>query len=342
MQNSNYQSVALPSSKTIASLYSSIKNGSLKVQPDFQRKLVWNESHKVGFIDTILKNYPFPEVYISSEEMDLGKIAQHDIVVDGQQRLTTIIEYIDGTLNLRKQKDSDDVPSYESLSDDEKKHFLNYPVTVRYLAGVDKGVIKEIFRRINKTQYALNTNEVNKAVYDGEFIGLAKRICDLDDLKNLPAFSDRELSRMNDLGFVLLVMATIEHGGYFTYDQEVERYIKENDDEFADGEKVYKRLSTLLSKIKNLELEDDSIWFRKSNLFTLIIESFVAEKLPTKSKLLDFENKIIQTRNTIKHGRPQDNDLSTYYANMYTGTNSRQARVTRGAIFRSHMFNDKK
>lgn len=340
MQSNNYLSAALPSSKTVASLYSSIKDGSLKVRPDFQRKLVWNEGHKVNFIDTILKNFPFPEVYISSEEIDLDKITSRDIVVDGQQRLTTIVEYIDGTLTLKKTKDTPLVPSFESLSSDDKKRFLNYPVTVRYLAGVDMTSIKEIFRRINRTQYALNANEVTQAIYDGEFIMLAKSICELDIFKNLPTFSDRELSRMNDLGFALLVMATIEHDGYFTYDLEIERYIKEYDSEYANGEKLYKSFTSLLSKLVKMKLEDDSIWYRKSNLFTLLVESLKAGKMPKKAKLLAFENNIIEARNSIKHGKVQGGDFATYYANMFTGTNSRQARVIRGDLLRRYVFEE--
>ena len=54
-----------PSTKKISDLIGMIKRGDLILQPDFQRKLVWAPKHKESFIDTILRGFPFPEIYIA-------------------------------------------------------------------------------------------------------------------------------------------------------------------------------------------------------------------------------------------------------------------------------------
>ena len=77
-------SESIPSSNVkIIELYNKIENGKLQPHPDFQRKLVWKKQHKFHFIGTILLNYPFPEIYIASSEIDVDSLEAKEIVVDG-------------------------------------------------------------------------------------------------------------------------------------------------------------------------------------------------------------------------------------------------------------------
>lgn len=65
------QVLASSSNQKISDLYRRIKRGSLILQPDFQRRLVWNSGHKEEFIDTIINGYPFPEIYIAQSGVDI-------------------------------------------------------------------------------------------------------------------------------------------------------------------------------------------------------------------------------------------------------------------------------
>jgi hypothetical protein len=84
----------------IIEIYNKIRKNELDPSPDFQRKLVWKKQHKIRFIDTILHNYPFPEVYLAPDPSgpDLSTLTLKDLIVDGQQRLTTIVNYIEGNI----------------------------------------------------------------------------------------------------------------------------------------------------------------------------------------------------------------------------------------------------
>lgn len=95
---------SIPSNSVkLIELYNKITSGALITGPDYQRKLVWKKQHKYSFIETILLNFPFPEIYIASDEMDIEKLQAREVVVDGQQRLTTIVDYIKGNVvKLRK------------------------------------------------------------------------------------------------------------------------------------------------------------------------------------------------------------------------------------------------
>lgn len=81
---------------TLASLYKEISDGLLVLAPDFQRRFVWTMEHQEEFIDTIMKGLPFPEIYVSTGQVDIEMMRTTRNVIDGQQRLTTIRNYIDG------------------------------------------------------------------------------------------------------------------------------------------------------------------------------------------------------------------------------------------------------
>src|SRR5687768_16133211 len=78
----------------IIQLYNKLEAGQLDPSPGFQRKLVWRKQHKYDFIQTILMNFPFPEVYIAPDSIDTDALHIKELIVDGQQRLTTIQNYI--------------------------------------------------------------------------------------------------------------------------------------------------------------------------------------------------------------------------------------------------------
>jgi len=322
--------------KKISEIYQRIKTKTLIPQPEFQRKFVWNRAHKEKFIDTILNGYPFPEIYIAQKGIDLVTIQNQEVVVDGQQRLSTIVQYIDET------KDSKEfgkyVQKYKALTVDEQRDFLNYEVVFRALGDVEPETITEIFKRINLTQYSLHQVEIENAVYDGEFITTAKEILASINLSGLPTFSDSDISRMGDLYFILLLISTIENEGYFNRDSKIEDFIINNNDSYENSDHVKNRLISTINKIESFKLKSDSIWYRKSNLLTLIVELYeLKDEIDTtdfKVKLSAFENNIIANKN----GERNENDFSKYYSYMYTGTASRQARVTRSDLFKKYVI----
>lgn len=314
---------ASPSVKKISELIGMIKRGDLILQPAFQRKLVWNSKHKESFIDTILKGFPFPEIYIAQTGIDLEKLQTQQVVVDGQQRLSTILSYIEGCDFCKK------IPPFNDLDENQKKAFLAYDVVVRDLKDASEETIKEIFKRINQTHYGLTDIEINNAVYEGEFITTAKEIlCELVN-EDIPIFSDTEISRMADLDYILMMMSTLEEGGYFAGNKETANYIMKFDEEYPNAASMKVKMLDSFRNIKMLDLPKDSIWYRKSNFFTLFIEmtKFGQWVENTKARIIDFETNILENKSN------NNNDFGRYYAAMYTGTNSRVARITRGELF---------
>jgi hypothetical protein len=324
---------AQPDKKSISDLIGKIQRKELILQPDFQREFVWTPGHMENFIQTILDGFPFPEIYISQKGIDLTTLVTQNVIVDGQQRLTTIQRYIEGSDDFEKK-----IPKFADLGDDNQRDFLNYDVTVRDLKDVQAETIIEIFKRINSTNFTLTAIEINNAIYNGEFISCAKDILEIINQAEhkVPIFSESELTRMADLHFILLVMSTLEEGGYFTQDTKVENYIAKYNDEYPNSANTRDVISSTIINILDSELALDSIWFRKSNFFTLVSElCFAQTQVNDKiEKLSTAEENIILNKNEDK----VENKFAKYYASMYAGTNSRSSRVRRSEFVRTDIL----
>ncbi|ENW96797.1 DUF262 domain-containing protein [Acinetobacter sp. NIPH 298] len=316
---------------TIADIFQKISDQKLDLAPSFQRRFVWTQEHQEQFIDTILKGFPFPEIYVCQGETDLKKIITKQKVIDGQQRLTTIINYISDEFERPLKL----VKRFSELNDIERSNFLEYQVVMRDIGKVNEDIVKEVFRRINLTKFKLDDIEIHNAIYDGKFIQVAKKLSNEIDLSKYNVFDDSEITRMVDVHFFLSVMSTLERGGYFVRDTEIEKCIAEFNEVFENENLRKSEILYAFSILDKLELPLDSIWFRKSNFYTLVIEITKVQKtnkVELKEKLLHLEKNILNNKGS------NANIYGEYYGYMYSGTNSRKARVRRGEIFQQEIF----
>ena len=320
-------------------IYNMMKDGSLILRPRFQRKLVWNDKHKESFIETILMGLPFPEIYLADGEIDLESQTLTRLVVDGQQRLSTIRQYITGS----KEFEIERIEKFSKLSGDQQKSFFNYKIIVRALGKIDDETTKEIFKRINSVQYALNAIEIQNALYEGEFISTAKEISQKGQVvANLfDVFSETEFTRMRDIEFITLVMSTLEENGYFGGNSLVEGYVKDYDSKYPNKSEMKRNIRDVFKLIPECQLELDSIWFRKSSFFTLVVEllkyrkmkGFLPDSNSTTSTLKRFEKRVYRA----KTSDITKNRFAEYYYYTFQGTNGRTGRNVRGKLLAEHL-----
>src|SRR5260370_21086591 len=178
------------STKRVSDLIREVEDGTLILRPFFQRRLVWTNVVKDYFLETVKLGLPFPEIFIATGEIDTGTMRRKNWLVDGQQRISTLREYVQGSKDLVPKLKL--VKPYSQLSEDEKKRFLDYVVVVRDLGMVTEAEIKEMFSRINSTDYALKAMERLNAIFSGAFI----QFC--DHLSKNPFFEKHEVFRLAD------------------------------------------------------------------------------------------------------------------------------------------------
>lgn len=340
-------------------LYNKIISGSLITGPDYQRKLVWKTQHKFSFIETILLNFPFPEIYIASTEIDLNELKAKEVVVDGQQRLTTIVDYIQGRNDFENQQK---IKSFDNLTSEEKREFLNYFITVKDLKYIGNENIIEVFKRINSTNYSLNTNEILNAQFGGgEFAIFCKLLADktYDPSENETAvriekdnrnqindffdrnnvFSDNDIKRMFDSQYLMLIASTLLDGSYFGRSTKINQYLEKYNDEFTIYNTVLDKLTKSISVIDKLRFSANSYWFNKANLFTLIIE---LQKIDTQEINLEMlESKLLELEKKVDIYFLDDDisiitdDERKYFENARQGSHELAAREHRGKVIQS-------
>ncbi|MDM8531652.1 DUF262 domain-containing protein [Anaerolineales bacterium HSG25] len=155
-----------------------LKHGSLIVDPEFQRKLVWKLEQKATFIESILLNIPLPPLYVNQN------IKGNYIIVDGLQRTSTLDEFINkngfkltGLEVLKGLNDSTFAEldsAYQTKIEDKK--FLIYVIK----PTVPLVMVYDIFHRINTGGTQLTRQEIRNCIFLGPATRFLKRLAETD------------------------------------------------------------------------------------------------------------------------------------------------------------------
>ncbi len=142
-------------------------NGLLDLSPDFQRRAVWTEKAKSYLIDTLLRGKPIPKLIIT-QELQGGRNIR--VVVDGQQRLRAILEFIDGAFKISRAHNAEYAGlTFEQLDREVRNDFLKYELGIDLLFDPEYEDLLDIFARINTYSVSLNKQEKFNAQYLGYF-----------------------------------------------------------------------------------------------------------------------------------------------------------------------------
>jgi hypothetical protein len=126
----------------------------IDTNPDYQRPAVWTLSQKELLIDTILRGYDIPKIYLRQTSKNPDKYE----VIDGQQRLRTIFEFLEGKFALGKYAEKIDGHEVINLKykDSKNKNILNddlkikidtYQLDIVILTNTNDDEVREMFLR---------------------------------------------------------------------------------------------------------------------------------------------------------------------------------------------------
>lgn len=318
-----------PTSLKIRQLINFTRENKLVPRPEFQRRLVWTTEDKIRFMDTILKGLPFPEIYVANGPVDVDTGEGQQLLVDGQQRVTTICDYFSGDPKTHGTA----LPSYADLDTDRKREFLDYDVTVRDLGSITPSDIVEIFRRINSTKYSLNEIEINNAVYTGAMMRLAQGLAEHEFFEANRVFRPTDIKRMGDVRFVLLLIVTMM-AGYFDRDELLEGYLSAYNEGFPDAPEIAAVLNQVFDFIDECGFDRKSRIWKRSDLFTAIIS--ISRKIEDGIQITPAEV-IERLENFYEDVEGQGVTSPNIYVGIYAkaaiqASNDRINRIRRGVI----------
>jgi hypothetical protein len=318
-----------PTSFKIRQIITQTKEGRLVPRPEFQRRLVWTSEDKIRFIDTILKGLPFPEIYVANGSVDVDTGEGSQLLVDGQQRVTTISAYFQGDPSTSGAK----IQPYASLEKEVKEAFLNYDVAVRDLGSVTSEEIIEVFKRINSTKYSLNDVEINNAIYAGELMRLASAFCEHDFFDSHKVFRSSDIKRMGDVRVLLQLIITMI-GGYFNRDDLFEQYLSDYNEHFPMRDEIASRLNNCFEYIDECGFSPQSRIWKKSDFFTAMIQfDFALCSKNTADPSLTLERLESFYALVDKDGVDSpDVAVSTYAKAAFHASTDRLNRIRRGIV----------
>lgn len=243
---------------------------SLVLKPPYQRKPVWSPDQKAFLIDTILKGYLIPEIFIHRITDHNGKTIYN--VVDGQQRIRSVLEFIQCEYALSSEYTPEYADyNFEDLPNPVKQSIWDYTINVREITNASEEEVRNLFRRMNKNVVALTPQELRHSTYSGDFIKLMEEIAEYDYWAENRIVSAKEIRRMNDVQFISDLFISIMNGVQ-DKTKEMDNYYEMYETNFIDKSKWHKRFLDIMGTIDKIFPDIRTIrWKNKSDYYSLFL-----------------------------------------------------------------------
>lgn len=202
-----------PSDPDIATLYRKITTNRLDLQPNFQRGEVWGKNKKQRLIDTILRGWHIPPIHV----IEIPGSSRQE-VLDGQQRLAAIRDFMKGEFCINGEQDPFDhfIQSlnglyWSDLSDEITSKIENFTVRVLTISDYKPQEPGELFYRLNQPTNLTSAEQRN--AYFGEarqqVKDLTEYMVELGFNRDILGFSNSRMAYDDVLAKFLL---TLEEG----------------------------------------------------------------------------------------------------------------------------------
>ena len=239
---------------------------SLELSPNFQRRPVWSSGAKSYLIDTVARGLPVPIVFIR-ERTDLKSLEPKREVVDGQQRLRTILSYIEPSslkdydahresFQIRKTVNDELADrSFSQLSAAIRERMLNYQFSVHILpSSTDDQLVLQIFARMNATGVKLNGQELRNARFFGLFKASMYQLAYeyLPQWREWKVFSETNIARMLEVEATSDFATLIISENFGLTQKSLDSVYREYDERFPHQAEVEKRFRQTMESIDDV------------------------------------------------------------------------------------------
>lgn len=190
--------------------------------PNFQRDYVWKIAEASRFIESLLLGLPVPGIFLAREQ-ESNKL----LVIDGQQRLTTLLFFYDGYFDprpdekrrrifaLTRVQEIFDGLTYETLTEKDRikldDSIIHATIVKQDSPKDDDTSIYHIFERLNNGGRKLAPQEIRAALYHGSFIDLVKQLNSQTEWRGIYG---QKTNRLKDQELILRFLAL-----YYDYEK---------------------------------------------------------------------------------------------------------------------------
>ena len=248
--------------ESIETMMGRIQRGTLDLNPPWQRKVVWGAPKQRALIKSILLGFPLPSIILFSPKGTSGLQ-----VVDGKQRLTSILRFLQGEIpfprvtpaeNFRIESQGFDLIdcSNKLVTDDDfpvgaEERIRDTGLQISVLRDIDENTIYRIFTIYNSKATNLNAAEIRNAAYQEHEIH--KKMVEITgEQAEESDWSDWTLDFRNVVGNMN------PHSSRYRYLQFIERYLGYSRAHPELGRSGFMRLTTARSIKAFYDWEDGS------------------------------------------------------------------------------------
>ncbi len=224
-----FEIVTYPTDFTLEGLVTKYKRGAILV-PGFQRKFVWTIKQASRLIESFLLGLPVPAIFLYTDAKNENK----QLVVDGQQRLMSIVYFFDGYFGeeskgrrtvfdlkglneespyskktYNKLKEIDEA-AYNKLNDAVLRAFV-----IKQLNPRTDSSVYPIFERLNTGGTQLVGQEIRNCIYHGPLNDLLNEMNGYDNWRQLFGKSGED-KRQRDVELILRFLALYHNADTYT------------------------------------------------------------------------------------------------------------------------------
>lgn len=222
-----------PNTQTVQWFIEAAGGSQLRLDPPFQRRTVWSNAYRQYFIDTVLRNFPSPAIFLAWQ-IKPGNPTIYE-VVDGKQRLSAILDFVQDKFHLGGLFENEVKRDafWSDLGEDRQKALVNYVLTVENISGASSTELRDAFDRLNRNVARLTPQELRHAQYgDLPFTVQIEQLAELSFWSEQKVITPSNVRRMRDVEFVSELMVLTIDGIVDGASDVLDRYYAK----FADGE----------------------------------------------------------------------------------------------------------
>lgn len=180
---------------SVKELISMVNDGIIDIAPEYQRQFRWDEERQSVLIESIILGIPVPALFMATNNNGTWE------VIDGVQRLSTIINFASEENSNARMKIGRDTPlvlgGLKKLKSFEGDKFMDLPRTlqIEFLLKPlkittlsdksDKSVRFDLFERLNTGGIKLSDQEIRSCIYRGRFNDMLKELAQDVHFKNV-------------------------------------------------------------------------------------------------------------------------------------------------------------
>lgn len=318
------------------------RNNRLELQPDFQRNVVWSKAAQNALIDTIFLNIPIPKIYIKSV---IKNEQTYRVVVDGQQRLTAILQFVENKLRLKTPYFSQTEyvgKLFNELPVEIRNRILAYNIDFNEIVDPTDDELRDLYARVNKYTVQLNKQELRRADFPGEFLSLSEKLSDYDFFADNKFFSAGQKRRMLDVEYISELLSLLMEGEQDKKDSLDDFYEKYSS--FPQGvENVVAIFDSIIDDVKTIFSDELSLintrYRQKADFYTLfgcICDFKKQGKSIIKNSLTRVRGSLLMLDEQIEP-HAEDERFSSYAIHCISDANSASSRRWRKRFLHNYI-----